>query len=175
MTRSPGTPTPIIGAIMTSAGTPAAAQRTPQLAGQTVVVIGGSAGIGLETARHARAEGADVVLAGRNPDRLEQAGAELGAQRTAAFDASDAAALRKFFQDLPTPIDHVMVTAGGPRYGPMLDMEAAQVRHAISDRVVLSLEVARNAATKFCPETDSLRETAIERTVIIRNAAKRQV
>ena len=33
----------------------------PQLVGQTVVVIGGSAGIGLETARRARAEGADVI------------------------------------------------------------------------------------------------------------------
>ena len=43
------------------------------LAGQTVVVIGGSSGIGLETARRARAEGASVVLTGRNPDRLERA------------------------------------------------------------------------------------------------------
>ena len=44
--------------------------------GQTVVVIGGSAGIGLETARRARAEGADVILTGRNPDRLREAAAE---------------------------------------------------------------------------------------------------
>ena len=45
-------------------------QPEPQLAGQTVVVIGGSAGIGLETARLARAEGAKLVLAARNPERL---------------------------------------------------------------------------------------------------------
>ena len=51
----------------------AAHAREPGLLGQTVVVIGGSAGIGLETARRARAEGADVILTGRNPDRLEQA------------------------------------------------------------------------------------------------------
>jgi NAD(P)-dependent dehydrogenase (short-subunit alcohol dehydrogenase family) len=38
----------------------------------TVVVIGGSAGIGLETARRAHAEGADVILTGRNPERLAQ-------------------------------------------------------------------------------------------------------
>ena len=56
-----------------SAPTPASAAREPELAGQTVVLIGGSAGIGLETARRARAEGADVVLTGRNPDRLERA------------------------------------------------------------------------------------------------------
>jgi NADP-dependent 3-hydroxy acid dehydrogenase YdfG len=35
--------------------------------GQTVVVLGGSAGIGLETARLARGEGAGVVLLGRDP------------------------------------------------------------------------------------------------------------
>ena len=136
---------------MSTETVPSPIHREPELLGQTVVVIGGSAGIGFETARRARAEGADVVLAGRNPDRLEQAGAELGAQRTAAFDANDAAALRKFFHDLPTPIDHVMVTAGRPRYGPMLDMDAAQVRHAIGDRVVLSLEVARHSAVKIRP------------------------
>ena len=46
---------------------------TAQLKGQTVVVIGGSAGIGLETARRARAEEADVMLTARNPERLQQA------------------------------------------------------------------------------------------------------
>ncbi len=44
-----------------------------QLRGQTVVLIGGSAGIGLETARRARKEGAEVILTGRTPDRLERA------------------------------------------------------------------------------------------------------
>ena len=44
-----------------------------QLVGQTVDVIRGSSGIGLETARLARAEGADVVLTGRNPERLRNA------------------------------------------------------------------------------------------------------
>src|SRR3979409_1969711 len=112
---------------MTSGTTPVFPQREPDLVGQTVVVIGGSAGIGLETARRARAEGADVILTGRNPDRLEQAALELGAQRSAAFDANDAGALERFFQDLSTPIDHVMVTAGGPRYGPLLEMDSAQV------------------------------------------------
>ena len=43
------------------------------LVGQTVVVIGGSSGIGLETARLARARGAEVVLTARDPDRLRDA------------------------------------------------------------------------------------------------------
>jgi NAD(P)-dependent dehydrogenase (short-subunit alcohol dehydrogenase family) len=136
---------------VTSATTPDPARREQELAGQTVVLIGGSAGIGLETARRARAEGADVILAGRDPGRLKQAAAEVGAQRTAAFDATDAAALQRFFQDLPAPIDHVLVTAGGPSYGPLLEMDSDQVRDALSDHVVLGLEVARNAVGKMRP------------------------
>jgi len=136
---------------MTSRTTYVAAGREPELLGQTVVVIGGSAGIGLETARRARAEGADVVITGRNPDRLAHAAKDVGAQRTAAFDANDTAALRSFFAELPAPIDHVLVTAGGPRYGPLLDMDSAQVRDAVSDHIVLALEVARNAVGKMRP------------------------
>ena len=136
---------------MTSGTTPVPIQREPELLGQTVVVIGGSAGIGLETARRARAEGAEVVLTGRDPGRLRQAALEVDAQRTSAFDANDTASLQKFFSDLPTPIDHVMVTAGGPSYGPLLDMGADQVREVLSGHVVLGLEVARNAAGKMRP------------------------
>ncbi|HEX6450870.1 MAG TPA: SDR family oxidoreductase [Trebonia sp.] len=136
---------------VTSATTPGPARREQDLAGQTVVLIGGSAGIGLETARRARAEGADVILAGRDPGRLERAAADVGARRTAAFDATDAAALRRFFQDLPGQIDHVLVTAGAPHYGPLLEMDSDQVRDALSDHVVLGLEVARNAVGKMRP------------------------
>jgi NAD(P)-dependent dehydrogenase (short-subunit alcohol dehydrogenase family) len=131
--------------------TPFAPQREPELLGQTVVLIGGSAGIGLETARRARAEGADVILTGRDPDRLNEAAQAVGAQRTAAFDANDSAALASFFEDLPTPIDHVLVTAGGPSYRPLLEMDADQVREALSSHAVLGLEVARNAAPKMRP------------------------
>ena len=136
---------------MTSRTTSVAAQREPELPGQTVVVIGGSAGIGLETARRARAEGADVIITGRNLDRLKQAAQDVGAQRSAAFDANDKAALQGFFSELPAPIDHVMVTAGGPRYGPLLEMNSAQVRDAVSGHIVLALEVARNAVGKMRP------------------------
>ena len=134
---------------MTTGPNPFSPQREPELMGQTVVLIGGSAGIGLETARRARSEGADVIITGRNRDRLTQAARDVGAQRTAAFDATDVASLEEFFRDLPTPIDHVMVTAGGPRYGPLLEMESAEVRQVLSDHVVLYLEVARAAASKM--------------------------
>ena len=136
---------------MATESTTVSVGHEPELLGQTVVVIGASAGIGLETARRARREGADVVLTGRNPERLERAAQDVGARSSAAFDANDAAALKRFFDSLPDPIDHVIVTAGGPHYGPMLEMDAAQVREALSDHIVLGLEVARNIAGRMRP------------------------
>ena len=58
---------------MSTVTTPSPIHREPELLGQTVVVIGGSAGIGFETARRARAEGAKVILTGRNAERLQHA------------------------------------------------------------------------------------------------------
>lgn len=117
------------------------------LSGQTVAVIGASAGIGLETARLARAEGADIVLAARNPDPLERVSRALGAVRSAAFDATDTAALAAFFDALPAPVDHVMVTAGHPRYGPLSELGHERARDALSEHQLLALEVARLSAT----------------------------
>jgi NAD(P)-dependent dehydrogenase (short-subunit alcohol dehydrogenase family) len=126
-------------------------QREPELLGQTVVVIGGSAGIGLETARRARSEGAKVILTGRNPEPLQRAASELGALSTAAFDAADPASLERFFRDLPAMIDHVMVTAGGPHYARLLEMDLEQARRALDAHPLLMLQVARNAAHKVRP------------------------
>jgi len=126
-------------------------EREPELLGQTVVVIGGSAGIGLETARRARAEGAKLILTGRNPERLQGAASELDALSTTAFDATDPAPLERFFRDLPTTIDHVMVTAGRPYYGRLLDMDFAEARRALDEHLLLALQVARHAAHKVRP------------------------
>ncbi|HSZ59801.1 MAG TPA: SDR family oxidoreductase [Tepidisphaeraceae bacterium] len=134
---------------MCSATTSTTGRPELDLAGQTVVLIGGSAGIGLETARSARAHGANVILTGRNPDRLTAAARDVGAQRTAAFDATDDDALKGFFETLPSPVDHVMVTAGGPRYAPLLEMHSDQVREVLSGHITLYLAVARHSAGKM--------------------------
>ena len=125
--------------------------REPELKGQTVVVIGGSAGIGLETARRARTEGANLILTGRDPERLRQAARELEPLSTTAFDASDPAALEQFFRDLPTTVDHVMVTAGRPTYGRLIDMDLEQLRRALGEHLLLAIQVARHAARKVRP------------------------
>jgi len=136
---------------MSTAPTATPIQRVSELLGQTIVVIGGSAGIGLETARRARAEGADVILTGRNAERLQHAARELGALNSSAFDAADPDRLARFFQDLPTSIDHVMVTAGRPYYARLADIDFAKAHREVDEHLWLTLHVACEAAGKIRP------------------------
>jgi NAD(P)-dependent dehydrogenase (short-subunit alcohol dehydrogenase family) len=121
------------------------------LEGQTVVVIGGSAGIGLETARAARGEGADVILTARNPERLEAVARELGAAGTAAFDATDPDRLAEFFAGLPAPVDHVLVSGSGPYYAPLGEMDFAEVRRDVEAHLMVPLKVAQEATGRVRP------------------------
>lgn len=136
---------------MSSVTTAFHVRSEPELLGQTIVVIGGSSGIGLETARRARAEGAKVILTGRNPERLHRAATELDAFRTAAFDATDFKLLEKFFNDLATPVDHVLVTGPGPYYAALEDFDFDRARRDIEAHLLLPLQVARNARKKVRP------------------------
>jgi NAD(P)-dependent dehydrogenase (short-subunit alcohol dehydrogenase family) len=126
-------------------------QRQPELAGQTVVVIGGSAGMGLETARRARAEGAGVILTGRNAERLQRASDEVGAVSTAAFDAADPAALDQFFGGLPGMVDHVMVTAGGPYYAPLAELDRDRAHRDFDEHLWLAISIAQYATARVRP------------------------
>jgi NAD(P)-dependent dehydrogenase (short-subunit alcohol dehydrogenase family) len=136
---------------MSTAQKDTAAAREPELAGQIVVVIGGSSGMGLETARRARAEGADVILTGRDPGRLRQAAAEVGARDSAAFDATDTAALDGFFAGLPATIDHVMVTAGSPYYAPLAELDHARAVRDFDEHQWLAVAVAQHAVGRVRP------------------------
>jgi NAD(P)-dependent dehydrogenase (short-subunit alcohol dehydrogenase family) len=137
---------------MTDPAKAAPAHRDPELLGQTVVVIGGSSGIGLATATRAHEEGASVILTGHHPDdALKRAALDLEALSTAAFDANDPVELERFFTGLPNGIDHVMVTAGGPHYGRLLEMTPEELGHAFSDHLLLAVGAARHAVGTVRP------------------------
>ncbi|MFE5813278.1 SDR family oxidoreductase [Streptomyces sp. NPDC056479] len=119
-----------------------------KLAGQTVVVVGGSSGIGLETARQVRAADGELVLVARDAERLERAADELNPLSTAAFDAQDAARLERFLDDLPGQVDHVMVTAGSPSYTPLAELDLTEAGHDFGRRIAMMLAVARASRQK---------------------------
>lgn len=114
------------------------------LAGQTVAVLGGTAGIGLETARLARAEGADVIVAARDADRLGAVARELGAQAV-ALDVTDFDRVRRFFAGLPGPIDHLLLTGPGPYYAPLADFDPAEARRDVESHLLLPILIAQLA------------------------------
>jgi NAD(P)-dependent dehydrogenase (short-subunit alcohol dehydrogenase family) len=113
-------------------------------------VIGGSAGIGLETARLARDEGAELIITARNPGRLEGVGRELGASAT-AFDASDFDRLERFFEELSKPIDHVLLTGPGPYYAPLAELDIDEARRDVDTHLMLPILIARQASGKVRP------------------------
>jgi NAD(P)-dependent dehydrogenase (short-subunit alcohol dehydrogenase family) len=114
------------------------------LTGQTLVVLGGTAGVGLATARLAREHGADLTLTTRDPDRLLEAGRELNA-KIAAFDVSDFDRLQRFFDALTGPIDHILLTGLGPCCASLRAFDVDEARRALDVHLILPVLVARNA------------------------------
>jgi NAD(P)-dependent dehydrogenase (short-subunit alcohol dehydrogenase family) len=120
------------------------------LSRSTVVIIGGSSGIGLETARQAHAADAKLILTGRDQGRLDAARDELAAS-TATLDVGDTAGLHQFFAELPAPVDHVLVTGGGPTYAPIAEMDFDRALSVLDEHLLGSLRVARECATGVRP------------------------
>jgi NAD(P)-dependent dehydrogenase (short-subunit alcohol dehydrogenase family) len=115
----------------------------------TVVILGGSSGIGLATAKAARAEGAQVIITGRSAERLQKARADLGdSVRTAALDVADETGTRAFFQDL-NHVDHVFITAGTVSRDSRLAPESELMRPAMDTRFWGALYAAKYAAPKM--------------------------
>jgi len=113
------------------------------LAGKTVVVVGGSSGIGLATAELAKAEGADVVIASRDKDRVTAAAAKIGA-RPMVVDVTDDASVAALFKACGT-VDHVVVTAAQLRSGPFKSVPMDDVRATMEGKFWGAWRVARAA------------------------------
>ncbi|ROO88147.1 NAD(P)-dependent dehydrogenase (short-subunit alcohol dehydrogenase family) [Actinocorallia herbida] len=125
------------------------------LAGSTVVVLGGTSGIGLAAGRLLHGVGARVVLVGRDRNRLDSAVAEVSAGDAAGTvlgataDAADEDAVRAVF-DLAGRVDHVLLTAGSlTGGGPLETLTAESVRAAFDGRVWAALAAARVAAERL--------------------------
>lgn len=115
----------------------------------TVVILGGSSGIGLATAKAARAEGAQVIITGRSAQRLQTAHAELGdAVRTVALDVADESGTRTFFQEL-NHLDHLFITAGTLVKDSRLAPDSATLQPAMDTRFWGALYAAKYGARKM--------------------------
>jgi NAD(P)-dependent dehydrogenase (short-subunit alcohol dehydrogenase family) len=113
------------------------------LTGQKVVVIGGSSGIGLATAELAKREGAEVIIASRNAERLKAAAAKIGVTAIAADVTSDDS-IAALFKNVGA-VDHVAVTAAQLRTGPFKTVAMDDVRATLEGKFWGAWRVARSA------------------------------
>lgn len=113
------------------------------LAGKKLVVVGGSSGIGLATAELATNEGAEVVVASRNAERLKAAADKIGATGIAADVTSDESVSGLFRKC--GPVDHVVVTAAQLRTGPFRTVSMDDVRATMESKFWGAWRVARSA------------------------------
>lgn len=113
------------------------------LAGKKVVVVGGSSGIGLATAERAKKEGADVVIASRNAERLKAVAQKYGVTAIAADVTSDESVANLFRSC--GPVDHVAVTAAQLRTGPFKTVSMDDVRATMESKFWGVWRVARAA------------------------------
>jgi NAD(P)-dependent dehydrogenase (short-subunit alcohol dehydrogenase family) len=113
------------------------------LANQKVVVVGGSSGIGLSTAELAEREGAEVIIASRNAERLDAAAKKLNATAIPADVTSDESIAGLFRKC--GPVDHVVVTAAQLRTGPFKTVKMEEVRATMEGKFWGAWRVARAA------------------------------
>jgi NAD(P)-dependent dehydrogenase (short-subunit alcohol dehydrogenase family) len=157
----------------TAAPIPVRSPLTSSLSGETVVVVGGTSGIGLAAGTLLRSIGARVVLVGRDPDRLDAAFSTVRSAGESddagvlgvAGDGADEKVLIEAF-DKAGHVDHVFVTVGGTAgMGPLTELSNDIVRATYETRVPAAFAAARVAATRL-PAGGSL--TLSSGTVVVR-------
>lgn len=123
------------------------------LTNKTVVILGGSSGIGLATAKAANAEGANVIITGRSQARLDSALKECGANvRAVALDVAEEPAMRAFFAELKS-VDHIFITAATVTIGGGLGRDTEAMRPNLDTRFWGSVYAAKYGAPKMPPDS----------------------
>ena len=124
-------------------------------ADSTIVVIGGSSGIGLAVARRSLDDGATVVIAGRSQRRLDAARTDLGqtgplAGRLSAHpvDIGDPAQVARLFERVGT-LSHLVVTAADLPYGPAVSLSEDSILRAVRSKILGPLFAAQQAAPRI--------------------------
>jgi len=122
------------------------------LQGKTVVIIGGSSGIGLATAQRVVADGANVVVLGRSTDALAKAKVVLGeTAQTVPADITNEQSLKTAFETIG-PFDHLVTTAANLHYAPVTEFDAADALEVITSKLLGPVLAVKHAAKHLSPE-----------------------
>jgi NAD(P)-dependent dehydrogenase (short-subunit alcohol dehydrogenase family) len=115
---------------------------------RTVVVIGGTSGIGLEVARLAASNGANLVVTGRDRAKLDAAGQRLGASRTVVLDAHDERALEAFLDQLGD-VDHLVSMVGDSMSGGFTTTTPQTMKHVLMSKFWTNWLIGRLGASQL--------------------------
>lgn len=122
------------------------------LTGKTLVVIGGSSGIGLRVAELAAEAGAELIIVGRDAQRLASAQSYLSTRAASVqvrqADAHDHTALEAMFDTLP-PFDHLVSMVGDVNGGGFLVNDIETIRHVIESKFLTNVRIGQLAAAKI--------------------------
>jgi NAD(P)-dependent dehydrogenase (short-subunit alcohol dehydrogenase family) len=127
-----------------------------ELNGKTVLVIGGSTGIGLSVAKHAVATGGKVVIAARDQDRLQNARVAIGSGIDAhQVDIASETSVKALFDQVGR-IDHLAITGPGPGFGPFRNLQLDDVRADFDAKFWGQYRAAYFAVRSGLPEDGSI-------------------
>lgn len=115
------------------------------LSKKKIAIIGGSAGMGLSLAKSAAKLGADIIIGGRNPERLNAALAEIG-ENSAGFpvDTSDESSVKEFFENCGD-IDHLATPGSSVRTDSFRQTTLEDLQYSIRNKFIGQALCAKHA------------------------------
>ncbi|MFN3311904.1 MAG: SDR family oxidoreductase [Hyphomonas sp.] len=121
------------------------------LHGKTVLVTGGTSGIGLEAALQAKSAGASVIIVGLSADRSKKVSSEHGFAGWRSADLADPEQILEAFVDLPD-IDHLVLLAGSFVVGKVLEADVGYLHRAFDERMWSAIHTLRVLGNKLAAD-----------------------
>lgn len=121
------------------------------LEGRSVVIIGGTSGIGLAVAAQAKAAGADVIVIGLERDRAQQVATEHGFAGWRAADVTRPETIQQALVDIPR-VDHLALLAGTFVAGKVLEADVSYLRRAFDERIWATVHAIRALGDRLAPD-----------------------
>ncbi|HEX6994256.1 MAG TPA: SDR family oxidoreductase [Gammaproteobacteria bacterium] len=123
----------------------------PSLAGKSVLIFGGTSGIGLATAVAAKASGAAVIVAGRDRDRVAHVADAHGFAGSLAAEISDPEAIRQGLSPIER-VDHLVLLAGALTIGKVMEADVSLLQRAYDERIWSVVHILRTLGERLAAD-----------------------